>query len=115
MKKIVPHPVATLLALALSLAFAGCGGGLSGVYEARAPEGEDGAMTIEFLSGQRAKVTISGGGGFNMGFTGTYATDGDRVTISSPDGDAGDDVVLIKEGSTLTGEMLGDVLVFHRK
>jgi hypothetical protein len=117
MKKLVPHlPVAPLLALALSLAVAGCGGGgISGTYEARAPEGEDGAMTIEFLSGQRAKVTISGGGGFNMGFTGTYETDGDQVTISSPEGAADDDVVLTKKGDTLTGEMLGDQLVFEKK
>lgn len=117
MRSIVLHRasrlvLASTLALAALTALPGCGGGPSGIYEAKAPDGEEGSMTIEFLADNQVKVVFSAGAGMSMHFTGTYSVEGDKVTITSPDGD---DTVLTMKGDALHGEFFDEAIVFNAR
>jgi hypothetical protein len=108
--------LAPLLLLTLALVAPGCGGGgIAGTWEAKAPEGEEGTMTLELASDQSAKLSASGGQGFGMSFTGTWSSAGDQVTITPPGGKQDDTVVLTKKGSTLEGHLLGEDVSFQKR
>ena len=99
-----------LASLAL-VALSACGG-VSGTYEAQAPDGQEGTVTIEFLDDDKAKLTFSSGDGAEMNFTGTSVVEDDTVTLTGPDGDK---TTFMVKGNTLEGDFFGDKVVFKKK
>jgi hypothetical protein len=92
----------------------GCGGGPSGSYEAKSPDGQVVAMTLDFQKGDKVKVSIPMVG---QGAECDYTVDGDRVNIKPPAsaGPMGDTLVLTRKGDTYECDMGGDKLVFTKK
>jgi hypothetical protein len=105
-----------LLAAALTaLVLSGCGSDPSGTYEAKAPGGEDGSLTLDFQDGGKVKMTVSGMG-ISMAHECTYSVDGDRVTIKAPQGFTGSEsIVLMRTGSDYEASEGGETLLFKKK
>lgn len=94
-----------------AVVLAGCGG-VTGTYEAKAPDGE-GSLAIELKSGGIAVVAIDFGAGPDsvMRHEGTYTVNGDKVAITF-DGDT--ETFTLKDGE-LTGSAMGETLTLKKK
>ena len=99
------------IAVAAAVAvLAGCPpGGLSGTYEAQQP---DGTMTLEFRSGGKVHMTMREAGGQPDTSTVDFLVDGNNITIQSP---GGMPLVLVRDGSVLQANMMGQILRFEKK
>jgi hypothetical protein len=83
-------------------------GGLAGTYEARTPEG---SMTLEFRSGQQARLTITDPGGADSDEV-TYRVSGDQVVVTGPTGES---MSLVRKGDMLEADMDGLVVRFSKR
>ncbi len=105
---------ATFLFAALLFAQS-CGGGVSGTYEASAPQGQEGSAVLELKGDRTANLSLSSGKGFGMTVSGKWSSSGDQVTISVAEGGKDDELVLTKKGGKLEGQVFGDQLTFHKR
>src|ERR1043166_3494698 len=99
---------AALAALLLGACTPG-GGGLSGTYEAKDPNG---TMTLEFKSGGKVHLTMQTGGGQPDNSDGDYLIDGNKVTVQVP---GGMPMELVRNGKTLDASMMGQIMHFNKK
>ncbi len=92
---------------------AGCGGGgsgdLSGTYQAG---DKDGTMTLEFKSGHKVHLTMQPTGGQPDTSDADYMIDGNKVTIQVP---GGMPLALVRNGNTLEGDLMGQIMHFVKK
>ena len=101
-----------LAALGIVL-LAGCPGSgssdLSGTYQAGDSEG---TMTLEFKSGHKVHMTMQPAGGQPDATDGDYMIDGNKVTIQVP---GGFPLALVRNGNTLEGSVMGQIMHFEKK
>lgn len=106
-----------LAALAfMTITLAGCGKPEpSGIYEAKAPAGEEGTLTLEFQKDHKVKLTMTAPMG-KMDFNCEYKMDGDNVVISAPAGmPGGNDITLKPTGSGYEATEGGQTMTFVKK
>jgi hypothetical protein len=87
----------------------GGSGDLSGTYEAK---NDGGSMTLVFQSGHKVEMTMQEAGGQPDKTAGDYLIDGNHVTIQIP---GGMPMVLVRDGKTLSANMMGQILHFEKK
>jgi hypothetical protein len=84
------------------------GGKISGTYEAKSAEGN---MTLAF-KGQKVDVTMQEAGGQPDTKEADYMVNGNEITIQVPGGVA---FVVTRDGNTLSGSMMGQIMHFEKK
>lgn len=82
---------------------------LTGTYESSDKEG---VMTIEFQSGGKVHMTMQEAGGQPDSSDGDFLIDGNKVTVQIP---GGMPLTLTRNGNTLEGTFMGQVLRFAKK
>ena len=102
------------IGIALALFVLACGSGgksggkPSGTYVAKSAEGN---MTLAF-KGQKVDVTMQEAGGQPETQQADYMVKGDEITIQVPGGVA---LVLTRDGNTLSGSMMGQIMHFEKQ
>src|ERR1043166_265270 len=99
---------AALAALLLGACTPG-GGGLSGTYEAKDPSL---TMTLEFKSGGKVQMTMQQAGGQPDVTEADFMVNGNQVTVQVP---GGMPLVLTRNGKTLDGRTMGQIMHFNKK
>jgi hypothetical protein len=100
---------ATALVLMVVMACTGSKTELSGTYEAK---DKDGSMALEFKSGGKVRMSMMETGGKPDTKEADYMIDGNKVTIQVPDGIP---LSLVKNGDSLEGSFMGQIVHFNKK
>ena len=83
-------------------------GELSGTYKA---DGAGGSMTLVF-KGRKVQLTMEESGGQPDTKEGDYMVNGKEITIQVP---GGYPITLVRDGETLSGTVVGQILHFEKK
>jgi hypothetical protein len=95
------------------LLFAACkttgSGDLSGTYEAKDPTV---TMTLDFAKDHKVYLTMQPAGGPADNSDADYLIDGNKITVQVP---GGVPFELVRNGKTLDGTLMGQILHFEKK
>lgn len=116
MPRAIVTRISSLLVLALAVVLlAGCSKGEpSGTYQAKAPAGEQGTMTLIFEAGHKVKFVLESPMG-KYEVPCDYKMEGDKVVISPPAGSPMSDVLtLTPKGNGYEATDSGQTVVFEK-